>query len=205
MEQLRPWIGKAPVVEPPHIDGYRLVRGEQLNILRASVLGILLIPVWWVVYVGAVSLIGGDTLTSATISIPDFIVAISLTFLLIVVHELLHGVGVLLTGNRPAFGIGPGFAYTTCHAPLSRNGYILVVILPLLVINLGAIAAGAIWSGALGWMLFLSLINTMGAGGDIWMLVRLRRVPSTALIVDLASGFAVYLPDQATTASGIEP
>jgi hypothetical protein len=205
VEELRPWVGQPPITTPPDIAGYQLVRGEQLNIMRASLLGLLLAPLWWVLYVLIVGFTGGETLTGLTISIPNLIGGIALALPLIVVHELLHGVAVLLSGNRPSFGIGPGFAYTTCHAPLSRNGYILVVALPLCVINLAAICAGAVWPGALGWMLFVSLINTMGAGGDIWMLVRLRAVPRTARVVDLASGFAIYLPAQATTASAIEP
>ena len=181
------------------------MRGEQLNIARASLLGVLLIPVWWLIYLAAVPLLGGEPLAGITISVPNVIVGLSLAMLLILLHEIIHGVAVLLTGNLPAFGIGPGFAYTTCHAPLSRNRYMFVVMLPIFVINSGAVMVGALLPGAAGWALFLSLINTMGAGGDIWMFVRLLRVQSVALIVDLASGFAVYLPDQATTANPIDP
>lgn len=205
MKELHPWIGEMPITEPPEIEGYQLIRGEQLNITRASILGVLLIPVWCVIFTAAVVLLGGEGVTGGTVSIPHMIVGISFAILLIVVHELLHGLAVLLTGHKPSFGIGPGFAYTTCHSPLSRNAYLLVVVLPLVVLNLGAIIISAIWPGAAGWMLFLSIVNTMGAGGDVWMLVRIARIPTIARIVDLASGFAVYLPDQATTASPIEP
>jgi Putative zincin peptidase len=205
VQELRPWIGKAPITVPPAIEGYYLERGEQLDIMRASLLGILLVPLWLVLFGLLVQLLGDQPLASGTISIIHVIVAISFAFLLIIVHELLHGVAVLLTGNLPSFGVGPGFAYTTCHSPLTRNAYILVVVLPLLVINLGAVIAGSLLPAATGWVLFLSIINTMGAGGDVWMLIRLRNIPKSALIVDMASGFAVYMPGQATTASPIEP
>ena len=204
MQELRPWIGRAPITEPPNIPGYSLVRGEQLNIVRASLLGILLIPIWWVLFLLLVQLLGGNAIDGGTISIANVIVGISLAVIVIILHELLHGVAVLFTGNLPSFGIGPGFAYTTCHAPLPRNAYVFVVLLPLVVINLGSVAIGAIGPSAAGWMLFLSILNTMGAGGDVWMFVRLIRVPRDTLIVDMASGFAIYAPDQATTANPID-
>ena len=205
MQELRPWIGKAPITDPPDIPGYRLVRGEQLNIARASLLGILLAPVWWMLFVLLVQLVGGEPLGGVIISAANIIIGLSFAIIVIFLHELLHGVAVLFTGHLPSFGIGPGFAYTTCHSPLKRNAYIFVVLLPLFTINLGAVATGAIWPGAMGWMLFLSILNTMGAGGDVWMFIRLARVPRPTLVVDMASGFAVYAPDQATTASPIDP
>ncbi len=205
LEELRPWIGSPPIVDPPDIPGYKLVRGEQLSIVRVSLLGLLLMPIWLIIYNFGVVALGGEMSGSFTVSLPNLIIGVTFAIGLIVFHEALHGAGVLLTGNLPSFGIGPGFAYTTCHKPLTRNGYLLVIVLPLLVINIGAIILGGLLPGAVGWMLFISIINTAGAGGDVWMLVRVMRLPSVARIVDLASGFAVYMPVQATTASPIEP
>ncbi len=206
MNNIRPWIGKLPVAEPPHIDGYRLIRNERLDIMRVSLLGLLLVPVWWVLFAALVSLLGGREEIGGTISIVNFLVAFSFAVILIVVHELLHGFAVILAGKRPSFGAGPGFFYTTCHDPLSWRAYTTVVLMPFAVINGGALIASIIWPGVTGWALFLSLINTMGAGGDIWMFFRILKAPRTGLIMDLASGFAVYDVDlpQATIASATE-
>ncbi|MEZ4521072.1 MAG: DUF3267 domain-containing protein [Thermomicrobiales bacterium] len=205
MQELRPWIGKPPISIPPDIPGYRLVRGENINIFRASILGILLVPVWWILFLVVVPILSGVDELNGTISIVNILTVISFILVVVVVHELLHGLAILGSGHLPSFGAGPGFFYTTCHEPLSRNAYILVVLLPLLAINLGSIAVAGIWPGAMGWALVISIMNTMGAGGDIWMFIRLLRVPRSALIVDMASGYAVYEPDQATTASPVEP
>lgn len=204
MQEIRPWIGKPPIVEPPGVTGYRLVRAEQLNLLRASLLGLLLVPVWWIVFALVVPLLNGTEGVSGTISIVNFMLALIFAAGVVVLHELLHGVAILASGNRPSFGAGPGFFYTTCHAPLTRNAYLGVVVLPVIVINAGALIIAGIWPGTMGWMLFLSILNTMGAGGDIWMLIRLRQAPKSAMLVDLASGFAVYHPDQATAASPVD-
>lgn len=204
MHEIRPWIGKPPITEPPDIPGHRLVRGEQLDLVRASILGVLLVPVWWLLFFIVVPLLNGGEEFAVTISIVDVLVGLIFAAGLIVIHELIHGLAILASGNRPAFGAGPGFFYTTCHQPLTRNAYISVALLPLIVINGSAIVIAGIWPGATGWMLFLSILSTMGAGGDIWMFLRLIKIPRLALIFDLASGFAVYYPDQATAANPVE-
>lgn len=208
--ELRPWIGKPPVVEPPQIENYRLIRTEQLDLKRVSILGLLLVPVWMVIFSFLVSLLSGQDEISGTISIVNVIVGLAFIVILVVVHEIIHGLAVLASGKMPSFGAGPGFFYTTCHEPLSWRAYMAVVLAPVIVINGGALIISIVWPGAAGWMLFLSTVNTMGAGGDIWMFVRILSAPRTGLIMDLASGFAVYdlkvpvAQPQATTASSTE-
>src|SRR5690606_32438849 len=115
--ELRPWIGKPPVVEPPQIENYRLIRTEQLDLKRVSILGLLLVPVWMVIFSFLVSLLSGQDEISGTISIVNVIVGLAFIVILVVVHEIIHGLAVLASGKMPSFGAGPGFFYTTCHEP----------------------------------------------------------------------------------------
>ncbi len=206
MQQIRPWIGKPPIADPPIISGYRLIRSERIDLLRVSILGVLLAPIWWVMFGVVVGILSGQQEVSGSISVLNLLVGISFAVILVITHEVLHGVAILAGGKRPSFGAGPGFFYTTCHDPLTRRAYGIVLLFPLIVINGGALIAASIWPAVTGWVLFLSLLNTMGAGGDIWMFFRILKAPRTALIVDLASGFAIYDVDlpQATTASSLD-
>lgn len=208
--ELRPWIGRPPATDPPPVEGYRLIRSEKLDLMRVSLLGLLLAPVWMVIFGFLVTVLSGQEEVSGTISIVNAIVGLAFVVIVVVLHELIHGAAVLASGKLPSFGAGPGFFYTTCHEPLSWRSYVAVVLAPFVVINGAAVAIAVIWPGATGWALFVSTINMMGAGGDIWMFVRLLSAPRTGLVMDLASGFAIYdvaVPveqPQATTASSID-
>jgi hypothetical protein len=206
MQELRPWVGKPPLSEPLELPGFRLIRIEFLNILMVSLLGLALAPFWFILFAVILTGPGGQDGVGGTISTANIVIGLPALVALIVLHEALHGLAVAACGNKPSFGAGPGFFYTTCHEPLSWKAYALVLIAPFAVINGGAIFAALLWPETAGWALFLSLINAMGAGGDLWMLFRLTKAPRDGRILDLASGFAVYGSgaDQATTASSME-
>jgi hypothetical protein len=203
MQELRPWIGDPPRIEPPELPGYRLLRIEFLNVLMVALLGLALAPLWFAVFSLILTGPGGHDSIGGTISLENVVLALPGLILVVVVHEATHGVAVAAAGEKPSFGAGPGFFYTTCHAPLSWRQYALVLVAPFAVINGLSIVAALVWPELAGWALFVSIVNAMGAGGDLWMLFRLRYAPRDGRIQDLASGFAVYAPAaaQATTAS----
>lgn len=192
--ELQPWIGSAPRREPPTLDGLHLFEHKRLNIVLASLVGLPPAVVWGIGYfllIDRPDLDGGLSVSFGLLEILGFLLAFVAT---IVVHEGLHGLAVAAQGHRPIFGAGPGFFYTSVYEPLSRNGYFAVIVTPAIVINGGSVLLGLLIPDLAGWSLLVSTINTTGLGGDAMMAWQMRRYPANARIVDLADGYAVYLP-----------
>jgi hypothetical protein len=91
--------------------------------------------------------------------------------LLIVVHELLHAVvhpGGMFTG-RTVLGawLTKGLFYAHYDGPLSRERFLLILVMPFLVLTVGfwilAVALRPGWAILPAW----SLLNAMFAGGDL--------------------------------------
>ena len=103
----------------------------------------------------------------------------------LVVHELVHGLGFLLVGAAPRFSagfkVGMPFLFTTSPGRrLTKGRMLLVGALPLILIDLVALAMGFYQPTVIGGMLVFTL-NTGGAAGDIWMLALIARSPAGML------------------------
>lgn len=201
MQDLKPWIGDPPLTEPPQLPGYELHAHERINMVTASLMGLPLIIVWFIGFPILVSLTTGDVELSLNVGSLTDVIVLGIYFILafalmVLLHEGIHGLVAAVQGARPAFGVGPGFAYTTVRESLSRNGYLAVAIAPAIIISVGCFLLAIAFPDQFGWWLAISTLNASGLGGDFWMFGRLLKVPSYARIVDLADGFAVYLPNR---------
>lgn len=197
--ELRPWIGKPPRTELPEPEGYQLLRHERIPLTPAALLGLVLFPVWGVIFVLAMSILGGRTSYTFTISLWSVVGAIGIVALTTVLHEIIHGLAALLSGQRPSFGMGKGFFYTTIQGSVSWGQYMAIALSPGIVIGAGAIIGALIWPAAAGWLMFASMFNASGVGGDLWMARRVLAAPRDARFYDLADGFAVYGPETDAT------
>jgi hypothetical protein len=164
--------------------------------IQGSIAGMVLIPFWWIFYTVTVGLIGGPYLSEFSVTFWDFLLGIVIALIIVpVLHEAVHGLAAMLAGVRPSFGIGPGFAYTTFPDPVGKRAYLTIGLAPLLVLSAVGVPLAAIWEAATGPILFFLIVNAAGAIGDLWMSWRSVLQPADALFVDLADGFAVYIPD----------
>ena len=110
---------------------------------------------------------------------------------LIVVHELIHGLTWSLCAPNRWKDIEFGFMaqyltpYCTCGVPLEKGQYILGALMPLIVLGLIP-AAVAIFSGSF-LLLLISVVMIMSAGGDVLLvreLLRFRTDAKEQLIYD---------------------
>jgi hypothetical protein len=117
------------------------------------------------------------------------LVAAIITVLLL--HEGLHGAVGLALGHRPVFGVEPPLVFTTFREKIPRTHLIAIALAPLLVLD-----AAFVFLYYLGVLrLFADLcfaVNTIGAVGDVWIVLKLARHPPTALIQDTKSGVEVW-------------
>ncbi len=104
--------------------------------------------------------------------------------ILVVVHELIHGISWSFFSEHHFKDIEFGFMkesltpYCTCKAPLSRKPYIFGALMPLVVLGIIPMIIGIV-SGSL-FMLILGILMTVSAGGDIMLVLSILRHKSSA-------------------------
>ena len=118
------------------------------------------------------------------LGLPELLIFIVALLALIVVHELIHGLTwSFFTPNGFAdieFGIMMDSLtpYCACGAPLAKGPYILGALMPLIVLGIiPTIVAYAIGSMLL---LYIGLIMTVSAMGDIMIVIKILRFKSDA-------------------------
>ena len=144
----------------------------------------------------------GAGLCNAILDRPEFLWPFPLELLywvlaaiptVLILHEGLHGLAALALGHRPVFGVKFPLFFTTFRHKLPRGVLIVVALTPLVVID------------GVGMILYLkdilplfSLIcvevNTIGAVGDCWIVMKLLGHERGTLIQDTMSGIEVWRP-----------
>jgi hypothetical protein len=110
---------------------------------------------------------------------------------IIFLHEGVHGVVGVLFGHRPIFGIRPPYFYTTFTEKVSRGHFMVIALTPLVVLNIIFVALFA--TGFLKvFTYFCLLVNTIGAVGDLWIILKLSRHDRGTLIQDTKNGIEVW-------------
>lgn len=122
----------------------------------------------------------------------------------IVVHELLHGLVLHLLGYRVSYGVAwyLGAAYAAAFRQFVRRDHTIVValtpliVLTTLVVPLLSIPNPFVIEGAI----IALVVNTSGAVGDVYVVLRLLRMPPGTLFYDLDIQhmlvFEPYVPHQ---------
>jgi hypothetical protein len=102
-----------------------------------------------------------------------FLLFLAVDFILLVIlHEGVHGICFwLITGKRPIFNIGPGYAYAA--APdvfISKKPYLITAISPLIVLTIiGLMLFPFIPQGFIFYVGLFTVMNIVGAVGDLWV------------------------------------
>ncbi len=111
--------------------------------------------------------------------------------LVLILHEGLHGAVGALFNYRPIFGVEPPLVYTTFNERIRRTHFIAIALAPLLVLDVvfvGFYAAGV-------FRLFMDLcfaVNTIGAVGDMWIVLKLLTHDRASAVQDTKNGIAIY-------------
>ncbi|MDM9385505.1 DUF3267 domain-containing protein [Chlorogloeopsis sp. ULAP01] len=129
-----------------------------------------------------------------------FLAFVVIFFGTLVIHELLHGLAFRAFGGSPRYGIKVKYffpyAYATSPGDIfSRNAFVTIGLAPLIVIDLVCLVLLAIFPQAT-WLVWVLVINTSGASGDIWMAILLLRCPQLIQVEDRRAGMAIYTPGE---------
>lgn len=99
--------------------------------------------------------------------------------ILVVVHELIHGITWAIFAPHHWKAVEFGFIveyltpYCTCGEPLARYQYVLGALMPTLLLGVVP-AVFAVFSGNLDWLL-MGCVMVFGGGGDMTIVLKLLR------------------------------
>ncbi len=133
------------------------------------------------------------------LSILESVILIIIFLALIVIHELIHGIGWSLSTKNGFKDIEFGVMldsltpYCTCSQPLSKGQYILGAMLPLIILGILPMIAGILIGSF--YTMMMGVIMTASAAGDILIVLKILRYKSRAKDV-------VYM-DHPTEAGGV--
>ncbi|MBE3561141.1 MAG: DUF3267 domain-containing protein [Ktedonobacteraceae bacterium] len=118
--------------------------------------------------------------------------------LILPIHELIHGLVFLVWGGKPHFGAKlPVALYCGARNQLfRRNHYLAVGLAPLVIISLFFAIFTLLAPTLAPYTLFASIGNFAGAAGDVWVALRLLRLPSDVLIEDTEEGYRAWRLEQ---------
>jgi len=140
---------------------------------------------------------GNPSITLPFQLIVDAIVAVVLVML---IHELVHGVFFWrFTGRRPKFGIKGLYVYAAAPSDIyfPRNQYLAVGIAPLVLLTLVGLLLMVIVPVVIVPTLILFIaFNAAGAAGDLLMFAWLLYYSPDTLIQDNNTSVIVYGPDK---------
>lgn len=126
----------------------------------------------------------------------DFFVGLGLLVLMIVLHELLHGLAIQWYGHKARYGmkLHKGVVYATADGSLFwRNQYVGVCLAPLIGISILVLLGSLFVSETLAfWLMLIGSLNAAGAIGDLWMVLLALRYPPNALIRDEEDGMRIF-------------
>jgi Putative zincin peptidase len=130
------------------------------------------------------------------IGLPDVLLVVALTVLLLVVHEGIHGLIMLADRARPSFGVVlvggvvPALYATSAGHRFSRSQYLAVAAAPAVVIStLGFLLCFGPWGGDL---IVPLAIHLGGCVGDLFACGRVLRERSGTEFEDLRDGIRFH-------------
>ncbi|OVE85888.1 DUF3267 domain-containing protein [Natronolimnobius baerhuensis] len=128
------------------------------------------------------------------------VISLVLVALVVVLHELLHGVCMAVYGGETAYGVGVSYfvlpyAYAETDASFTRTQLLVTLLAPLVVITVGGLLALAVVPSSI--LIIPLAANVAGSVGDLWMAGTLLQYPANVRVSDPpgdVQGLSIYPP-----------
>ena len=135
-------------------------------------------------------------------NLPGFLISLALFlviyFVLIVVHELIHGVffKVFDPEGKVKFGFKNGMAYATSpNSYYQKNSFIMICLAPFVFITAGLMLLMALGLITEYFFVFYASIHAASCAGDFYWVILLSRHSGDILVEDTEKGMTLYLKD----------
>lgn len=123
------------------------------------------------------------------------IIIIIFCMIVIVVHELIHGIFMKLFCKecKLNFGYRIFYAYAGSNAYYGKKAYNIIAVAPLLIIGITALIACCLAPVEWFWVVYMiEILNVSSAAGDIYVFTIISRMPKDILIRDVGASMTVY-------------
>ena len=122
------------------------------------------------------------------------LLTVLLCVLYIILHELVHGVFILIfTKEKPSFGMSMGLFYTATDYYMPKVQYIIVALAPVVIWGTLLHLIYMNLSGPLFWVFYIvQMLNISGAIGDYCITIVTIRLPKDILCKDKGASMEFY-------------
>ncbi|MCU4741385.1 DUF3267 domain-containing protein [Natronoglomus mannanivorans] len=192
------------------LETFRLTRLVAVQWTIVSTIGLVLCAS---VFGAMYTLLTGASLQPITVAVSTplemattIAVVAAVVGIVVLVHELIHGVCMGRYGTRAEYGVGIAYfvlpyAYARSEgANYTRNQMLVVLLAPLVVISLGGLLALVVTDSTL--VLVVLAANAAGSIGDCWMAALLLQYSANVRVTELPdgrAGFGIYGDPSART------
>ena len=116
----------------------------------------------------------------------------------IVLHELVHGVTMKICGTKKVkYGFTGVYAYAGSDDYYYKRPYIAIALAPIVVWGVVLGVINLLVPTEWFWVVYgIQLMNLSGAGGDLYVTAKFRRLSNDVLIRDYGVGMQVYAPEE---------
>ena len=116
------------------------------------------------------------------------------TVLYLVLHELVHGIFMWhYTKVKPRYGFTGMYAYAGSDAYFCRTHYLIIALAPVVIWGVVLAVLTAMATPAWFWVVYgIQIFNISGAAGDLYVTIRLLRMPQDILITDSGVAMQVF-------------
>lgn len=125
---------------------------------------------------------------SFAIPLETILVAVLAIGAVTILHELVHGLVLRVRGYRVSYGFAVhlgAFYAAAFEQYYTREDCLLVAVAPLVALTIILVPLLFVPSPLVAFAAFIALLfNTIGAAGDLYLITRLRRMPTGTLLYD---------------------
>ena len=173
------------------------VTEKRSRVITVNIAGLCLFVVFGLIFSGLAASLG--KLHEFRIGLRELGSVLIAIVLIVILHELVHGLFMRIFGARPKYGVlwkGLMFYATSPEYAYQRNNYVLIALAPFIFISILVILGmwllqGTLWVALLG---VCGIVNASGAVGDMWITMIILRFAATAYVIDERDGVRVFLP-----------
>lgn len=123
-----------------------------------------------------------------------FMSLIVMMLLYIILHELVHGITMKITGTQKVkYGFTGLYAFAGSDDYYDKKSYIIIALAPIVVWGILLAVVNIFVPDSWFWVVyFVQIANISGAVGDVYVTAKFSRMPKDILVQDSGVGMTVY-------------
>ena len=161
-----------------------------INGLALLIAAVMTVPMIFIVPIGTL-LEDNQTEAQGVIKMLTLVVGI---VLYMVLHEAVHGIAMKYYGcKKVRFGLKGPYAFAATDDYLPRKPYIVIALAPIVVWGVVFAAMNLLVPTGWFWVVYiLQICNISGAAGDLYISLKLRKLPDDILVQDSGVSMRVF-------------